>query len=100
MFRGLQTLIMHCGLAFALMFAAAILGVALTGPTVSAAERTVLVLGVLDLVIAAGTIVHFSAASASFSSGLGRVVWTVVGVGAVAVVATGMFFVSVLSLNR
>ena len=100
MLRGLQALISHCGLAFALMFAAAILGVALTGPTVSAAERTVLVLGVLDLVIAAGTIVHFSAASASFSSGLGRVVWTVVGVGAVAVVATGMFFVSVLSLNR
>ena len=100
MLRGLQALVTHCGLAFALMFAVAFIGVAVTGPTVSAAERTVLVVGVLDLVIAGGTIWHFAAASASFSSGLGRVVWTVVGVGAVAVVATGMFFVSVLSLNR
>ena len=35
MFRGLQTLIMHCGLAFALMFAVAFIGVAVTGPTVA-----------------------------------------------------------------
>lgn len=100
MLRGLQALILHCGLASALMFAAAIIGVAVTGPTVSAAERTVLVLGVLDLVIAAATIVHFAVASASFASGFGRAVWTVIGIGAVAFVATGMFFVSVLSLNR
>jgi hypothetical protein len=100
MFRGLLALLTHCGLAFALMFAVAIIGVAVTGPTMSAAQRTVLVVGVLDLVIAGGTIWHFAVASGSFSSGVGRVVWTVVGVGAVAVVAAAMFFVSVLSLNR
>lgn len=100
MMAGLQALFVHGGLALALMFAAAIVGVAVTGPTVSAAERTVMVLGVVDLLIAVVTIARFAAATAAFSSGLGRVAWTISCVGLVAAGGALMFFVSVLSLNR
>lgn len=100
MFAGLQALLVHCGLAMALMFAAAVVGVGVTGPSVSAAERTVLVLAALDLVIAVTTIVRFVAASAVFSAGFGRLLWVIVCVGLVAVGTAAMFFVSVVALDR
>lgn len=100
MFAGLQALLVHCGLAMALMFAAAVVGVGVTGPSVSAAERTVLVLAALDLVIAVTTIVRFVAASAAFSAGFGRLLWVIVCVGLVAVGTAAMFFVSVVALDR
>lgn len=96
----MPSLVTHCGLALALMFVAALIGVAVTGPSVAAAERTVMVLGFVDLAIALAAIARFAAATAEFSSGFGRVAWTLL---CVALLATGtvlMFFVSVLSLNR
>jgi hypothetical protein len=100
MLTGLQVLVVHCGLALALMFGATVVGVAVTGPTVSAAQRTVMIVGALDLVIAAVTIARFIAATAAFSSGFGRVLWTIVCIGLVAAATLAMFFVTVLSLNR
>jgi hypothetical protein len=100
MLEAMKALFVHCGLALALMFVAALVGVAVTGPSTSAAERTVMVLGIVDLVIALGTIGRFVAASAAFSSGLGRVVWALLCVGLVAAGAVTMFFITVLSLNR
>lgn len=100
MVDAMQALFVHCGLALALMFLAAFVGVAVTGPSVSAAERTVMVIGVVDLAIALGTIARFAAATAAFSSGFGRVAWTLLCVGLVAAGTVLMFFVSVLSLNR
>lgn len=100
MFAGIQALFTHCGLALALMFAAAFLGVAVTGPSVSAAERTVMVLGVVDVAIAIATVARFAAATADFSSGFGRALWTIVCVALLAAGTLLMFFVSVLTLNR
>lgn len=93
-------LITHCGLALALMFVAAMIGVAVTGPTVAAAERTVMVLGLVDLAIAIATLARFAAATADFASGLGRIVWTLLCVALLAAGTVMMFFVSVLSLDR
>lgn len=96
----MQTLLVHCGLALALMFLTAFVGVAVTGPSVAAAERTVMAIGIVDLVIALGTIARFAAATADFSAGFGRVAWTIVCIALVAAGTVLMFFVSVLSLNR
>lgn len=96
----MHALIVHCGLALALMFLAAFIGIAVTGPSVSAAERTVMVVGIADLVIALVAIVRFALATAEFSAGFGRVAWTIL---CIALVATGtvmMFFITVMSLNR
>ncbi len=96
----MTALLSHCGLALVLMFVAALIGVAVTGPTVAAAERTVMVLGFVDLAIALVTIARFAAATAEFSSGFGRIVWTLLCVALIAGGTVMMFFVSVLSLNR
>lgn len=100
MVAGFSALFTHCALALAAMFAAAFVGVAVTGPSVSAAERTVMVIGLLDLLIALVAIARFAAATAAFSSGIGRVVWTVVCTALLVFGTAGMFFVTVLSLNR
>lgn len=100
MFAGFQALFVHCALALASMFAAAFVGLAATGPSVSAAERAVMVIGVLDLVIAVVAVARFAAATAAFSSGIGRVAWTVVCIGLLAVGTTGMFLVTVMTFNR
>ena len=42
MFAGLQALLVHCGVAMALMFVVAVVGVGVTGPSVSAEVGTVL----------------------------------------------------------
>ncbi|WP_293251163.1 hypothetical protein [Nannocystis sp.] len=82
------------------MFAVAVVGIGVTGPTVSAAERAVLVLAALDLVIAVTTIVRFVAASAAFSAGFGRLVWVIVCVALPAVGTAAMFSASAVALDR
>ena len=100
MLIGLGRLLACCGLALVLLFAAAFLCIAMTGPTVAAAETAVVVLGVLDLLIALGLLVRFAARTREFSAGAGRVVWTIVCAGLLAVLAAGMFGFSVMALDR
>ena len=100
MFAGLQALLVHCGLAMALMFVFAVVRVGETGPTVSAAERGVRGRAGLGLVLAGTTLVRFIAASAAFSAGFGRLLWVIVCVGLIAVGTLAMFFVSVVVLDR
>jgi hypothetical protein len=100
MLTGLGRLLGCCALVLALLFTASILGVAVTGRTVSAAETTVVILGVIDLVIALGLLVRFAIGTREFATGFGRVVWTIVCAGLVGFLTLSMFGMTVMALDR
>lgn len=100
MLIGLGRLCACCGLALLLMFTASFIGIAVTGPTVSAAETTVVVLGVVDLLLALALLGRFAAGTRDFAAGFGRVVWTIVCAGLLGLVTVGMFILSVMGLDR
>lgn len=100
MLHGLRALFTHGTLTLVLLLAASFVGVAVTGPSVKAAEHTLLALGIVDLVIAAAMLARFVRASAAFSSGLGRVVWGLLCAGVLAAGVMSVFLITVMSLDR
>lgn len=97
---GLRRLLVHWALALVLLFVAAFVGIAATGPTVAAAERTVVMLGVVDAVLVLAVLGRFAVATREFASGPVRAVWTLVCGAGLAVAGLGMFVVTVMGLDR
>lgn len=100
MLHGLRALFTHGILALGLLLAAAFIGVAVTGPSVKAAEQTLIALGIADLVIAVAMLARFVRASAAFASGVGRVLWALLCAAMLAAAVLSVFLISVMSMDR
>lgn len=98
--RALALLFVRAAVTLLVLLGASFVGVALTGPSVRAGERAVLVLGALHLVIALISLFLFVRASGGLVDGAARVVLGVVYAGLMALEVLAVFFVTVVALNR
>lgn len=100
MARALALLFVRAAVTLLLLLGASFVGVALTGPSVRAGERAVLVLGAVHLVVALISLVLFVRASGGHVDGGARVALAVVYAGLMALEVLAVFFVTVVALNR
>lgn len=75
MLTGIGLLLGYWLLALVLMFVAGTVVAVVTESSVAAVERTVVLLGVVDLLLALAAVARFAAATARFAAGLGRAIW-------------------------